>query len=79
MPVRENDSHKSVSVHTVSYMEPVLFKGQEILLSTELKVYCMCIWKLANPDTSTSRMFLAHTKQQMAKINLVAIGAALTP
>ena len=39
----------------------------------------MCIWKWANSDTSTSRKFLAHTKQQMAKRNWVAIGAAFTP
>ena len=60
-------------------MQSEIFKGQKILLSTEPKVYCVCIWKLAKPDTSTSREFLAHTKQQMAKRNWVAIGAAFTP
>ena len=45
---------------------------------TELKVYCMCIWNLANLDTSTAKKILAHIKQQKAKTNLIVIGVTFT-
>ena len=38
----------------------------------------MCIWNLANLDTSTAKKIWAHTKQQKAKTNLIAIGVIFT-
>ena len=71
MMVREDDSHKPALVHTMSSMQSEHFKRQNILLSTELKVYCWCTSNLANSDTSTAKKLSTHTEQQMAKTNLL--------
>ena len=71
MMIGEDDSHKPVLVHTMSSMQSEHFKRQNILLSTELKVYCWCTSNLANSDTSTAKKLSTHTEQQMAKTNLL--------